>query len=187
MDRISTLLSTKKTVFSIYELEKIFFNTEKKSLKQYLFRAKKDNTILNPFKGIRALPNYDQKELACKIKKICYISCETVLFKEGVFFQYHWDTWSCMSERWGSYSIDQQNYVFYHLKPELLNNPIGIKKYDNYRIATPERALCDYIYLHPKSWIDAPESINRIRLKTILPYYPKATVLAINKLLDVEY
>jgi hypothetical protein len=92
-----------------------------------------------------------------------------------------------MSERWGSYSIDQQNYVFYHLKPELLNNPIGIKEYDNYRIATPERALCDYIYLHPKSWIDAPESINRIRLKTILPYYPKATVLAINKLLDVEY
>ena len=187
MNRITTLLMTKKIVFSNDELRELFSEIEEKALTQYLFRAKKSNLLLNPFKGVRALPGYDQKELACKIRKNSYLSCETVLFKEGVFFQYYGNTWSCMSDRGCSYIIDDQNYIFYQLKPELLNNPIGIKEYNNYRIATPERALCDYIYLHPKSGIDAPESINKIRLKSILPYYPKSTILAVNKLLDVEY
>jgi hypothetical protein len=53
-------------------------------------------------------------------------------------------------------------------------------------MATPERALCDYIYLHPNGTIDAPESINKIRLNQILPIYPKKTVLYIQKLLDVK-
>ena len=39
----------------------------------------------------------------------------------------------------------------------MLYNDIYIKQYDNYRVATPERALCDYIYLFPNSGLDAPE------------------------------
>lgn len=187
MNKLSKLLESKKTVFDYNDLKAFFPNITDHNLRMYLYNAKKNNILQNPLKGYRALPNYDPKELVCLIKKTGYISAQTVLFREGIMFQFMGNTWECMADRHIEYSIDGQNIKFYKLKPELLNNPIGVREYENYRIATPERALCDYIYLYPKAGIDAPENINRIRLKQILPYYPKATALAINKLLDVEY
>ena len=184
MNRLSKLLGAKKTVFNYDDLKTIFPDITDHNLRIYLHNLKKNNILKNPLKGYRALPNYDPKELVYSIKKSGYISTQTVLFREGVMFQFMWNTWECMADRHKEYIIDGQNIKFYKLKPELLNNPIGIREYDNYRIATPERALCDYIYLYPKAWIDAPENINKIRLKQILPYYPKATALAINKLTE---
>lgn len=109
------------------------------------------------------------------------------MFKEAVLFQFYGNTISCVSDDSRNYTIEGKCFPYYKIKSDILNNPIGIREYDNYRIATPERALCDYVYLHPNASIDAPESINRIRIKQILPIYPKQTALYIAKLLDVQY
>lgn len=187
MDALSTLLRSKKTVFTTTELYAIFSQTDKRNVDNFLYRAKKNKILLNPRGGVRTLPNYDPMELACKIKPGSYISCETVLFKEGVFFQFYGNTFSCVASDSRSYTIDGNFFPYYKIKSSILHNPIGIRQYDNYRIATPERALCDFVYLYPRASIDAPESINKIRLKQILPIYPKQTALHIQKLLDVEY
>ena len=187
MNKLSKLLELKKTVFNYADFRHVFPGIKDDNLRKYLLKAKENGILLNPLRWYRALPNYDPKELACLIKQNGYISCQTVLFREGVIFQFMGNTLECVADRHVEYVIDNQNFKFYKIKPELLNNNIGIRDYENYRMATLERALCDYIYFFPKAGIDAPENINKIRLKQILPYYPKSTVLSINKLLNVEY
>jgi hypothetical protein len=187
MDNITKLITTKQTVFSFQELKKLLNIPTNAGVKSFLQRAKHNQTLNNPFKGFRALPHYNTRELACKIKPQAYISCETVLFKEGVFFQFYGNTVSCISNDTRKYQIDGKPVLYYKIKNSLLNNPIGIRNYEHYRVATPERALCDYIYLNPRGSIDAPESINQIRLQDMLPFYPKTTILAIEKLLHVGY
>jgi hypothetical protein len=187
MDNLTTLLKTRRTVFSFQEVKDILQIPTDAGVKSFLQRAKANDALLNPIKGIWALSVYDPKELACKLKKGSYISCETVLFKEGVFFQFYGNTISCVANDSRNYTIDGQYFPYYKIKSSILYNPIGIREYDNYRIATPERALCDYVYLHPNASIDAPESINQIRLKQILPIYPRQTALYISKLLDGQH
>ena len=184
MENITQLIKTQRTVFSFQELKKLLKIPSEAGLKSFLQRAKKHQTLSNPFKGFWALPNYNVQELACKIKPKAYISCETVLFQQGVFFQFYGNTISCVSTNTRNYHIDGKMFPYYKIKDKILNNPIGIRNYENYRIATPERALCDYIYLNPRGVIDAPENINTIRLDQILPFYPKKTALHIKKLLS---
>ncbi len=186
MKNISKLLASKQTIFSNTELYDIFSDTDKRNIDNFLYRAKKNKILLNLRNGIRALPNYNHFELVCQIRSESYVSCETVLFKEGIFFQFYGNTVSCVANDSRKYKIDGKNIIYYKIKSEILLNPIGIRDYENYRIATAERALCDYIYLNPHGVIDAPENINQIRLKQILPIYPKKTILYIQKLLDVE-
>lgn len=186
MNNIAILIKTGKTVFSLEELQKLFDIPTKKGLESFLYRAKKSGILQNPYQGFWALPKYDPLELACKIKKHSYISLETVLFREGIFFQYYGNTISCASTDSRTYTIDGKIYAFSKIKSDILNNPIGIRDHQNYRIATPERALCDYIYLHPNAGIDNPSGINKIRLKQILPIYPSKTALYIAKLLNAE-
>ncbi len=186
MNTISLLLQTNQTVFTTEELHRFVPVETQRGFESFLYRAKKDGRLLNPRQGIWTLAKYEPYELACKIKKNSYISCETVLFKEWVFFQFYGNTFSCVADNTRSYTIDGKKFPYYKIKSSILNNPVGIREYDNYRIATPERALCDFVYLHPRATIDAPESINKIRLKQILPIYPKKTALYIEKLLNVE-
>ncbi len=186
MENLTTLLKTKKTVFSFQEVKQILEIPTEAGTKSFLQRAKANRSLANPYKGFRTLPNYEPFELACKIKSKAYVSCETVLFKEGVFFQFYGNTISCISDDSRKYKVDGKELIYYKIKSDILENPIGIRESGNYRIATPERALCDYIYLNPRGVIDAPENINKVRLKQILPIYPKQTSLYIEKLLNVK-
>ena len=187
MKNLTQLIQTQQTVFTFQEVKKFLEIPTDAGVKSFLQRAKENNSLSNPHKGFWALPHYNPRELACKVNPEAYISCETILFKEGVFFQFYGNTVSCISSRSERFSVDGKYIIYYKMKPSLLQNNVGIRTYNTYRVATPERALCDYIYLNHRGGIDAPESINKIRLESILPFYPKATILAINKLLDVEY
>jgi len=186
MNIITKLINLKKTVFRYEELLLLFPEHKKKALDQFLFRAKKSWNLLNPIKWIRTLTIYNPQELSNKIKLWSYISCETVLFQNWAFFQFYWNTYSAVSSNSSKYEINWNKFVYYKIKNSISQNKIWIREYENYNIATTERALCDYIYLNPKWKIDAPEVINHIRLKQILPLYPKKTILYINKLFDVQ-
>lgn len=186
MNNIGAIIKSKKTVFTFQEIKKILGIPTDAGVKSFLQRAKANRLLYGHYKGIRTLHNYDPFEFAQIFRPQSYISLETVLFKEGVFFQYYGNTISCASTDSRNYVIDGKTYAFYKIKSDILNNPIGIRNYEHYRIATPERALCDYVYLHPRATIDAPESINKIRLNQILPIYPQKTALYIKKLLDAE-
>lgn len=179
-------MSTKKTVFSFVELGEYLQIPTSAGLKSFLQRAKKSQALLNPIKGIWTLPVYDPFEFASKLNPDAYISCETVLFREGIFFQFYGNTVSAVTFKSRSYDIGDQHFAYYRIQPKIAQNPMGIRDYDTYRIATPERALCDYIYLNPKASIDAPELINQRRIEKLYPLYPKQTVLRIKQLLNAQ-
>jgi len=127
MDNITKLLYTQKTVFTFQEVKNIIEIPSDAGTKSFLQRAKEKKLLLNPYKGYRTLPYYDDFELACTIKSVAYISCETVLFREAVFFQFYGNTVSCMADDSRKYTIDDKSFIYYQLKPELLHNPVGIR------------------------------------------------------------
>lgn len=182
-------MQTKRTVFQYEELHKIFQLPSKKALDQFLFRAKKDGDLFNPTRGIRTLPVFDNHELACALKQESYISLESVLYDVGAIFQAYFNTTTCVANQGGSFTIEGKKYTYAKIKNDILHNTLGIKEYDNYRMAMPERALCDYIYLYPSARLDNPQIFSSpaqiVRIEKFLPLYPQQTQLHVRKLLGL--
>ncbi|MBQ7075155.1 hypothetical protein IJM86_09290 [bacterium] len=189
MKDLKKMILTRKTAFTIDEIRQIFSDVSENTLKVALYRAKLNGDLLNPYKGIRTLPVYDEKELACKLKKNSYISLESVLYDAGAIFQAYFNTKTCIAESSADLTIGGINYRYTKVKESLLYNDTYVRQYENYRIATPERALCDYVYLFPNAGIDAPEVFHSpnsdAKFKVLFPFYPKATQEKIKKLIDM--
>lgn len=184
---ITTLIKTEKTVFTFAELQHLFPQTREKTLARTLYRYKQSGKLLNPQKGIWTLPVFDVYELACTIYSGSYISLETVLYEVGVVFQWYGSStrvvWSNTREK----TFQDHQYIARKIKNTLLNNPVGIRKHLHYRMATPERALCDYVYLRPQAQLDNPQYFHNVqskaRLDELLPFYPKTVQDYVKKIL----
>lgn len=179
MNTIAKLMSTKYTVFDTQQIKKILSIPTEAGLYSFLQRAKKDGRLLNPQKGVWTLPSYDMNELAGKLFPGGYISLAPVLFQAGVSFQYYGNTIQCVWHKNADIFFNGQNYTAKVIKKDIYNNPTCIQKFDTYRKALPERALCDLVYLRPKANFDNPQYFqtkqSEVRLKQLLPLYPKAT------------
>lgn len=190
MDNISLLMKTWKTVYTFDELKSLLNIPTVFGLKSFLQRAKKSKKLLNPRKGIRTLPVYDNEELACVIYPESYISLETVLYEAGVIFQRYWDSTRVVRNNTRSFNFQEHNYIARKLKDELLYNNTGVKTHANKRMATPERALCDMVYLRPDPQLDNSEYFqkrqSKNRLKHLLPLYPKTVQNYVQNLLITE-
>lgn len=176
---INKLIKTHKTVFSFADLQIIFPDQKLESLKQTLRRYKKDGKLFNPQKGVWTLPSYDMNELAGKLFPGGYISLEPVLFQAGVSFQYYGNTVQCVWHKNADIFFNGQNYTAKVIKKDIYTNPTCIQSFDTYRKAMPERALCDLVYLRPKAQFDNSQYFqtkqSEVRLKQLLPLYPKST------------
>ncbi len=184
---ITTLLKTEQTVFTTAQLQKLFPTTKAKTLAWTLYRYKQVWKLLNPQKGVWTLPIFDVYELACMLYPGSYISLETVLYDAGVVFQWYGSStrvvWSNTREK----IFQEHKYIARKVKNTLLQNTIGVRQQGKYYIATPERALCDYIYLRPEAQLDNPQYFHnaqsRARLQELLPFYPKTVQQYVKTLL----
>jgi hypothetical protein len=190
MKGLKELILTKKTVFSTDEIRQIFADLSENTFKVTLYRAKLNGDLLNPYKGIWTLPVYDERELACKLKGNSYISLESVLFEAGAIFQAYFNTKTCVAKFSADLTINNVNYRYTKVKQDLLLNDLYVRQFENYRIATPERALCDYVYLFPRAGIDAPEVFSSpnstTKFKKLFPLYPKSTQEKIKMMIDMS-
>lgn len=129
-------------------------------------------------------------ELAGKLFSGGYISLEPVLFQAGVSYQYYGNTVQCVWHKNADISFNGQNYVARVIKPSIYHNSMCIQTFDRYRKAMPERALCDLIYLRPKAHFDNPQYFQSpqsdIRLKSLLPLYPKTTQDYVHRLITQQ-
>lgn len=187
MNNIATIIKTGKTVFTTSDIEGLFTSTTKRGVERFLWRAKKDGRLLNPQKGIWCLPIYNQYELAGKMFPEGYISLGRVLFEAGVSFQRYGGTVHSVWHKSADILFNNENYIARRIKPAIYNNPLCIQTFDGYRKAMPERALCDLVYLRPKAHFDNPQYFHskqsEIRLKQLLPLYPKSTQDHVRKLI----
>lgn len=190
MDTLTQLITTHKTVFTTKEVEEIVTIPSQRGVERFLRRAKKDGRLLNPQKGIRTLPVYDQKELAGRLFPGGYISLEKVLFEAGVSFQRYGSTVHCIWHKSADIIFNNENYIARSIKPEIYHNPLCIQDFDGYRKAMPERALCDLVYLWPRAHFDNPQyfqnDTSKRRLEKLLPLYPTTTQQYVMRLMTQQ-
>ena len=183
MKYLKTLIESKNTVFTTSEL-KILLNIKNASqLNVNLQTMKNQNIINNLWYWIRALPEYDKLELASKLRKSSYISLEYILQKNGIIFQSYEKTITLVSNNTFIKEIDWLTFEFHKIKQSILTNPLWLIYTWKYYIATPERAVCDMIYLYKNITFDNIQSLNTELLSELSEIYPHTTSLLINKLI----
>jgi|SRR3989339_97099 len=184
MDKIETLLHTKRTVFRIDDL-RIFWNESNpdrlKSVVKYYIN---NNRLISLNKGVYAITkDFDLYELAQKLIIPSYISLETALQKHGIIFQ-NINSITSFAQYTKTFLIKEQNYKYHAIKGELLLNPLGIKKESNYLIVCPERAVTDTLYLYGEYFFDNLNMINKDKILEIAKIYnQKILIKRVKKLL----
>lgn len=164
-EKLIKLSSSDKTVFTTNDLAIIWNIEDKNVLRPIISRAFAKGYLESIRRGLYKLPDREVNnwELAGKLKKLSYISLETVLAKEGVIFQWYEEIISA-SDRNHRIKNEYGAFRYERLPREILLNNRGIINKGNYFQATPERALCDkvhkdgIVYLDDLSVLDPTEA-----------------------------
>lgn len=173
---ISKVYHSKNTVFTAKDIALIWKETDLNTLKARINYYVKTGRLYSLRRGIYAKDkNYNKFELAVKIYTPSYVSLETVLQKERVIFQHYKDIF-VVSYLTREIVCDNERYVFKKIKNSVLTNSLGIKKKENYSIATKERAFMDTLYLYKDYHFDNLESMNWEDCFQILPLYSNKTL-----------
>ena len=184
MKYIDVLLRSKKTVFSNEDLKFLFQISNRNTLKSLLSRLVKNGILLHPSSWIYTFPHSDDLEFAVHLKKKSYISFETVLKQKSIIFQDYGNTIFLASDKTISKSVFWKCFEYHKLKDTLLLNPMGITQTGTYAIASPERAVCDRLYLSPNYYFDNIDPLNAEKLLQIAKIYNQRVVLSVKKILN---
>jgi len=167
---ILKLYKSKDTVFTFKQIAILLNETSRDKLKSKVKYYVDKGVIKAVRRGIYVKPKYNKLELATKIYTPSYISLETVLAKEGVIFQYYKSIFviSCLSK---NLEVDNNNIIIKKIKNNILFDAKGIKKTDNYSIATKERAFLDALYLYKNYYFDNLKSLDWKKVFDLVEIY----------------
>ena len=76
------------------------------------------------------------------------------------------------------------SFTLSKIKESILLNPLGVIHKNHYAIATPERAICDRVYLSWEYYFDNLSQVDFVKLKEISLIYNKKTIILINELIQ---
>lgn len=183
---LTELITSRKTVFSVEDLSKIFNINNRNYLKVLLLRMLKRKEIKRIRRGIYSYTNeYSQFELANKLKRPSYVSFERILYDNGVIFQDSSNKITSISNNSYVEKIDNTSYQYYKIKNEILYDPMGILIEKGTRVASIERAICDTIYLSKNYYFDNLNKINKEKLLAISKIYNKRTIKEVEKICSI--
>lgn len=169
-----------QTVFTVPELSQLVDGYSGKKMNSALKYAVGHGDLIRITRGIYALDNrYSKLELGNKYKSPSYISFYTVLVKKGFIFQ-PYSSIFLASRRSTIVDLDGQKYVYRKIKDTILLNHMGIEIESGVAWASPERAICDKIYLDGDEYFDNLRSINWGLMKKLNAY-----VYGKNKVIDM--
>lgn len=185
---LSDLVKSRQTVFSIADLGKIWKIGDPKYLKVVASRFSKNGQLQRLKRGIYAISDeYDVFELANKLKAPSYVSLETVLAKEGIIFQDYGQTIFSISNNSIIKEAAGKTFSYSKINNEIFSNPLGIRLQGQAYVASPERAVCDRIYLSPKYYFDKLDSLKPEKLEEISRIYNERTRKEVGKILKEIY
>lgn len=157
---IAQLYASPKTILTTKDIALIWRETNQAHLASKIKYYTNNGSLIRLTRGVFAKNNaYEAKELATRIYTPSYISFETVLRDAGIIFQHH-DSIFVAGPYPTTKKMGGHKMVFRKLKERVLYNALGVKTEKQYRIATPERAFLDTIYLSPKFYFDNLRSID---------------------------
>ena len=165
------LIQTNKNIFNVDDLVAIWQSAKRRdaleSVKGYIRRGK----IFNLYKGIYSLrKDFDYFELAQKLFTPSYISYYSALALHGIIFQKYSDIHLCALDS-KVIEINERKFIYHKIKKSILYNQRGLSNEKNYLIASPERAICDSLYLNKNSTFDNLRNLEREKMIAISKIY----------------
>lgn len=169
MDKISSLIQQNQRLFHTSDLKTLWNIQNSNTLYQTISRLVKKNilfTVQKGFYSIVPIDKLDPIEIGFRsINSFCYLSTESVMANNGVINQSP-DKITFVSNRSASFTVNNVNYLVRQMKPQCLNNTLGITQNDKgIFIADTTRAICDMLYFQPTYSIDADNIIDHKLLK----------------------
>ncbi len=169
----------KITGYSIPTVRKILERLVKKKI---LTQVKKE-TFLNNFN----FPSFEQT--ACVIYPPTYISCESILFEEGILEQSPFILTCVTLNKTKSISTKLGKILYQHIKTDLY---FGFYSDKGAFFAFPEKALCDFVYLRLKNGEKVSldeinfDQIKKRKLKKFSKSYPASVRQALGRFIGPE-
>jgi predicted transcriptional regulator of viral defense system len=155
--RFSQLASLGEVVFHISDLASLWKIYDKNTLHTTLTRYTKQGLLFRLWRGFYAIkPPKDIDPLLLGVKalhRFCYISTETILFREGIISQKP-RAITLVSSVSRRFSLLGREYISRQLADEYLHQEKGVVLRGSIREATPERAVADLLYYNPSSHLD---------------------------------
>jgi len=164
MDKISILIQQPQKLFHTSDLKVIWGIYNESTLYQTIYRLIKKKILFRVQKGfysIVPLTQLDPIEIGFRaINHFSYLSTETVLSKNGIINQSP-SKITFLSSSPANFNINEVSYLVRQLKPQCLNNTVGIIQNDKgVFMATTERAVADMLYFQPNYHFDADNLID---------------------------
>lgn len=154
-------------VFKYVDLLKWFPNDNEQTIKQNLKSWVKKESLERIIKGIYKLKETEIKEeflLASYFNENSYISLESALSFYGMIPEYPYSITSVTTKKTKKFTTNYGIFSYRKIKPDLF---FGFKLITGnnylYRLATPEKALFDFIYLNQRE-IKTPDYFKEMRL-----------------------
>ena len=171
IDKLNQLLKSGKKLFHTQDLALLWGSENRNTLYTTIKRYLKKGVLIKVSKGLYSTVPTDSLNVyelgTSLIHRFCYVSCETVLEKEGVISQkvYPIIFVSSVSQK---IEFKEQSFVYRQLQDQFLHNPDGVERKNSYFIATKERAVADMLYFNTKYYFDNPslvdwEKVDRIQ------------------------
>lgn len=169
-DYISTILRSKKTVFSFKDIALLWGDSGSAARVRVNYYLK-NGDLYRIRQGLYAKDkNYDKFELATRIFTPAYVSFETVLGQSGITFQYYNQIFVA-SYLTRDIKCDDQTYSFRKIKDIVLINKAGLENKGEYSMASKERAFLDTIYINKDYHFDNLSSLDWDKVFEVLPIY----------------
>lgn len=171
---LNNLLKSNKTIFTVNDLQTLVAIDNKAYLKTVIFRLVRMGVLKRISKGIYTTKDdWNKFELANKLRSPSYISLESILSQTNIIFQDYSETITSAYINTKQKEIAGTLYKYYKIDLEIFTNPVGIATKNGITQATPERAMCDRIYLTPNYYFDNIDAINKVLLLQVSKIYNK--------------
>lgn len=163
-DKIGILVQQSQKLFHTSDLKVLWNILNQNTLHKTIARLIKKGTLISLQKGFYSIVPLDQLdpiEIGFRaINHFSYLSTETVLAKNGIINQSP-NKITFVSSTPANFTINNNLYLVRQLKPQCLNNTVGIIQNDKgVFMATTERAIADMLYFQPNYHFDADNLIN---------------------------
>lgn len=164
MDKISILTKQQQKLFHASDLRVLWGISKSSTLYQTIYRLVKKDILIRVQKGFYSIVPFNQLdpvEVGFRaINHFSYLSTESVLAKNGVINQSPVKL-TFVSSSPANFKINEVLYLVRQLKPQCLNNSLGITQNDRgVFMAITERAVADMLYFQPSYHFDANNLID---------------------------
>ena len=168
MYRIDSLLKLKEKLFHTGDLALLWGITNKNTLYTTIKRYVQKGILIPIHKGFYSTVPIDQinpfKLAIGYLHRFTYVSCETVLIREGIIFQKE-NYLTLVSSVSKKFIIADHSYFVRQLKDNYLYYDRGIDNVNGVMTANVERAVADLLYFNPKYYFDNKKKINWKKVK----------------------